>query len=295
MKHLLLRYIILVPLLIGCATYKAVKETSKTSIYGFEEIRKGMEWYRKGCYVKSVEHFFKAHEVFVSLDNISGIAMTMNNIGNVYGKTGDTQSAILFLDESIELYDSLNDKKGLMQALSNKAAVLIDCRRLDEASKILNKVESISKDNFFIPIFLNRGILFIKLKKFKEAEDVLIQALKNVNPIDNSEAAPINFALGNLMSETNRYKEAIFYFKNALEADKKSEFYQGIADDLSALGSVYIKQKNDKDAKLTLKRSAKLYSLIGNHNKANQILEQIKEDSPLTKYFINKALENPCK
>ncbi|MBF0120543.1 MAG: tetratricopeptide repeat protein [Desulfobacterales bacterium] len=295
MKHLLLRYIILIPLLIGCATHKSVKETSKTTVYGFEEIRKGMEWYRKGCYVKSVEHFFKAHEVFVSLDNISGIAMTMNNIGNVYGKTGDTKSAILFLDESIELYDSLNDKKGLMQALSNKAAVLIDCRRLDEASKILNKVESISKDNFFIPLFLNRGILFIKLKKIKEAEDVLIQALKNVNPIDNSEAASINFALGNLMSETNRYKEAIFYFKNALEADKKYEFYQGIADDLSALGSVYIKQKNDKDAKLTLKRSAKLYSLIGNHNKANQILEQIKEDSPLTKYFINKALENPCK
>ena len=50
--------------------------------------------------------------------------MSLNNIGNVYGKLGDPESAILFFESSQVIYRDLDDINGAVQALSNEAAVL---------------------------------------------------------------------------------------------------------------------------------------------------------------------------
>lgn len=51
---------------------------------GMKEIARGIARYNKGCYKDSLEYFFGAHELFVASDQLSGVAMSLNNIGNVY-------------------------------------------------------------------------------------------------------------------------------------------------------------------------------------------------------------------
>lgn len=64
---------------------------------GTKEMARGITRYNKGCYKDSLEYFFRAHELFVASDQLSGVAMSLNNMGNVYRVTGDIDSALLFL------------------------------------------------------------------------------------------------------------------------------------------------------------------------------------------------------
>jgi tetratricopeptide (TPR) repeat protein len=109
------------------------------------------------------------------------------------------------------------------------------------------------------------------------------------------------------MLETQRYEKAIAFFKSALTADRLSGFYKGVADDLAAIGSVYLLQKNDELALNFYKRSVKIYALIGDQKKVHSIMEKLEKISEntglsiiVTKHFVirwleGEAFESPCK
>ena len=301
--------LIAVLFLFGCAGGNAVKRKPGHLISGMKEIKKGTAWYQKGCYNRSLEYFFRAHELFAASDQLDGVAMSMNNIGNIYRIMEDSDSSLLFFEESISIYRDIKDYKGLVQALSNKAAVLIDGDSLEEAAGILKSAEDIAQKNN-IPtghILNNWGILFIRQKEYKRAEEILNSALANADSENYSEYATVNFALGNLMRETGRYEKAVYFFKAALETDRLSGFYKGIADDLGSIGDVNFSQGKYEPAVNYFKRSIKIYALIQNRSKVSEIMKKLDiaseksgQDISVTKHFIDKWLEgkdfeSPCK
>lgn len=81
----------------ACAGGNSAKKIPEHITAGTKEMAGGIARYNKGCYQDSLEYFFKAHELFVASDQLSGVAMSLNNIGNVYRVTGDFDSALLFL------------------------------------------------------------------------------------------------------------------------------------------------------------------------------------------------------
>lgn len=286
-------------MLFACTGNNVVKK-SDTTISGIKEIKKGTYLYKKGCYERSQEHFLKAHELFVFSDDLSGVAMSMNNIGNVYRTTGRIFSATQFFDESCRIFLYINEIEGAVQALSNKTAALIEDGRLEEASNALGLAENLAKNNKKLSVTLlkNRGILLIREEKFKSAEDILKKALNKVEPVNFSEIAAINFALGKLMFETKRFENAVEYFKKALSADKSSGFIKGISDDLAAIGTVYYNQDKYELAVNFFNRSIKIYALIGNEGKVHEIMELLNKSSEkakiniiVTKNFVKRWLE----
>jgi len=299
--------LLFISMLSACAGNNVVKKSDEITL-GIKEIKKGTYLYKKGCYNRSLEHFLRAHELFVFSDDLSGVAMSMNNIGNVYRETGCISSATQFFDESYRMFLYINDIKGAVQALSNKTAALIECGGLEEASNVLSLAESLAKNNKKLSATLlkNRGILLIREKEFKSAEDILKKALDKVEPANFSEIAAINFALGNLMVETKRSKNAVEYFKKALSADQSSGFIKGIADDLAAIGTVYYNQDKYEPAVNFFNRSINIYALMGNEKKAHKIMEFLIKSSEkaninisITKNFVKrwlegKSLENLC-
>jgi len=303
-------FVILIAVLFffGCAGGNAVKKKPDHIVSGMKEIRKGTTCYKRGCYNRSLEYFFRAHELFAASDQLDGVAMSMNNIGNIYRIMEELDSSLLFFEESIGIYQDIKNYKGLVQALSNKAAVLIGADSLEEAAGILKSAEDIARKNN-IPtghILNNRGILFIRQKEYSRAEEILNSALTNADPENYSEYATINFALGNLMCETGRYEKAVYFFKAALEADRLSGFHKGIADDLSAIGNVNFSQGKYELAVNYFKRSIKIYALIQNRSKVSEIMKKLDiaseksgQDISVTKHFIDKWLEgkdfeSPC-
>lgn len=284
-----------------------VKKIPKHLTSGMKEIKKGNLWHQKGCYKRSLEHFLKAHELFSASDQLNGVAMSMNNIGNVHRIIGNIEDAELFFEESFTIYNYLQDNDGAAQALSNKAATLIDGGMFKKAEHVLNAVENIKNiKQPFLPLLNNKSILFIKKKEYKQAEKLLKKSLANTNPANYPQFATVNFIFGSLMFETQQYEKAIDFFNVALSADRNAGFHKGIADDLSALGSVYVSQNKNELAVNVFKRAVRIYALIGNKTKALQIMDKLFDvskkaqiDISLTKYFIKKWLENdqhisPC-
>ena len=289
-----------ITILSACAGSNHVIKKSDTTISGIKEIKKGAYLYKKGCYERSLEHFLRAHELFVFSDDLSGVAISMNNIGNVYRTTGCISSATQFFDESCRIFLYINDIEGAVQALSNKTATLIEDGRLEEASNVLSLAEKLAKNNkkLFVTLLKNRGILLIRKKEFKHAEDILKKACKKVETSNLLEKAAINFALGNLMLETKRSENAIEYFKKALSADQSSGFIKGIADDLAAIGTVYYNQDKYEPSVNFFNRSIKIYALMGNEKKAHKIMEFLIKSSEkaninisITKKFVKRWLE----
>ncbi|HUV49496.1 MAG TPA: tetratricopeptide repeat protein [Anaerolineae bacterium] len=303
-------FVILIAVLFffGCAGGNAAKKKPDHIISGMKEIKKGTTWYQKGCYNRSLEHFFRAHELFAASDQLDGVAMSMNNIGNIYRIMEDIDNSLLFFEESISIYQDIKDYSGLVQALSNKAAVLIDSGRLEEADGVLRSAEDIAKKNS-IPTnhILNKlGILFIRKKEYSRAEEILNSALANTDPVNHSEYATINFALGTLMRETGSYEKAVYFFKTALDTDRLSGFHKGIADDLAAIGDINFSQGKYEPAVNYFKRSIKIYALIENRNKVSEIMDRLVKaaekaglDISITEHFVKnwlegKAFETPC-
>jgi len=295
--------------LFACAGGNSAKKMPEHITAGTREISKGIAIYNKGCYRGSLEYFFRAHEFFAASDQLSGVAMSLNNIGNVYRIIGDIESAILFFDEAFAIYTDIDDSKGAVQVLSNKAAAMINGGMLEEATNVLDAAENIAQKNriLFGPLLNNRGILFLKKKEYRLAEEILQKVLANADPKNFSEFATVNFALGNLMIETQRYEKAVDFFRSALTADRLSGFYKGIADDLAAVGSAHLLQKKDELAMNFYKRSIKIYALIGDQKKVHNIMEKLEKISEktglsisVTKHFVIKwlegeAFESPCK
>lgn len=309
-KYRVLLIFLLTSALFACGGNSAVqKKTPLPVISGMKEIDKGVSVYHKGCYQRALKRFFRAHELFVAGDQQPGVAMSLNNIGTVYRATGDFNSALLFFKASYQIYSDLKDNSGVLQALSNKSAVLIDAKKFEEAGRVLDRAEDIvakTDSKPFSSVFSNRGILLTKKGDYKQAEVVLNKALAFMDPSNAYEQATVNFAFGNLMLESENLNKAAVYFEKALSADRAVESHRGIADDLNAIGSIYFRQGKYVNAVKYLSRSIKIYALMGNEKKVSEIMEKLemssdnaKLDIRVTRHFVKrwlegKALENPC-
>lgn len=285
---------------IACAGGNSVKQKPQQSSTGMKATAKGIARYNKGCYQQALDYFFSAHEWFSALDQVSGVAMSLNNIGNVYRITGDRESAVLFFEKSFDIYADLNDHQGMVQVLSNKAAAQIDGEFFEAAARTLAAAEEIARQKhiFYIPLLSNRGVLLTKTKDYAQAEKVLKAALAETDPANASAFATVNFAMGKLMFDSQRYEKAVDYLETALTADRSAEFYKGIADDLAAIGSAYFNLRKNEIGVDFLERSIKVYALIGNVKKVETILSRLENisktngyDISVTLHFVNRWME----
>ena len=172
-----------------------------------KELHKGITWYQQGCYHNALPHLLRSHEMFTAYDNLPGIAMSLNNIGNVYGKLDDPESAILFFESSQAIYRDLDDIHGTAQALSNQAAVLIKIDNLEDAEATLEAAQKLlDRNGGKNPLLLNNwGVLLTREKAYTEAEKMPMEALAAADPENHVQAASIHYSLGSLMSTTGRY------------------------------------------------------------------------------------------
>jgi tetratricopeptide (TPR) repeat protein len=272
-------------------------------------MQKGIYWYQRGCYQRALEHFLRAHERFSALDQVPAVAMSLNNIGNVYRALGDTDRGLQFFDAAIDLYQNFDQHPEAVQILTNKAATLIDAQRLKEADDVLTKAEKTSAVQrlSYTPLGTIRGLYWIKLGAHAKAEAILQKTLAQHPPDDLPNAATLNYVMGTLMVQTSRLEEALIFYQTALAADRKIGFHQGIAEDLAAIGQVYFQQQRFVPAGHYLARSMKIFALLEddrNLQRLQPILDKAAaraaQHTTLTEHFIRewsqgRSLENPCR
>jgi tetratricopeptide (TPR) repeat protein len=277
---------------------------------GQRETENGLEWYKKGCYRKSLYHFFRAYELFSMSDLVDGVAMSLNNLGTIHRALGNYEEAIAAFQEAYRLYIEIDDQEGAVKALSSKAATLIQMGDLDNSENTLARAlllsSKISEKELFIALLQNKGVLLTKQGQYQEAQKVLTTCLNQTKGRPALERASLHFAFGNLMLRTNRPSEAVASFQKALSLDKEVGFFRAIADDLSYLAQAYLQLGQKENAVRAWERCVKILALLDLPDEVTKTMEVLQKtaqetriDISVTEGFVERwrqgrLYESPC-
>ncbi|CAD7838128.1 MAG: hypothetical protein [Olavius algarvensis Delta 4 endosymbiont] len=273
---------------------------------GAKQIQRGNLQYTKGCYQRAAAHFSRVHAEFTAADDLAGIAVSLNSLGNVYQATGDVDNAVAFFDEALTISTVRGDRQATLQAMANKAAALIGADRLDDAQAVLTAAAEL-EPGAFLPLQINQGILFLKQAAYPQAQAALETALAGVTKEDQSSQAKIQFALGRLKLAQGDAAAAGEHLEQALAADRAVGFHAGMAQDHVQLGDSHQAQGSSAKAVAHYKQAVKIYALLGDAPRVKANLTKLEKaadaagaDIRLTVHFAktwleDKGLKRPCR
>ena len=265
---------------------------------GSVQTDKGMPFYERGCYARALDYFYRANELYTAIGDSRGMAMSANNIGVVYRAMGEAAAAIPFFEDALRMYRSLGNQEDVRQTLSNLAAAQVDTGDYAAAGKNIDEALKIRIGRKpFAPAITVKGILLARQRDVKGAEAMFREAIDHINKRNPAGAAAANYAMGDLLLGTARYKEAAPYFERALESDRKAGFYRGIADDLTALGRCSAGLRDDVSAVNYWEQSVRIYALLGMEEKVRATMGLLDEaakrsnrDVALTRALVDRWL-----
>lgn len=250
---------------------------------GTEQIALGNSAYKHGCNAAALKSYYRAYELYSASDQPAGVAMSLNNMGNVYRALGKPADALKYFAEASILYARSGDRQGQRQVLANKAAALVDLGRLEQAEAALTQAEKIELPDAagFLPLIVNRGVLLTRRGDFPAAERTLETALAK-SRAGGTDAAAAHYAMGRLKMDMGQFKPASDHLQAALKADQAAGFYAGMADDLQRLGDAH-SRLNEPDAALDYwKRSVRIYALIGNDQETGAVMNKLRTEAART-------------
>lgn len=162
----------------------------------------------------SKSQFFAEKELSLAtkINNESMIAQAESDIGNIYNRKGDFQTALLHYYKAAELRENLKQPVKLAGVYSNIATVLMRQNKFQEA------------------ITIN----FKSLKIFEEAKDIKKQALIIGN-------------IGNIYSELKQNEQAAAYFRKGLALSKEINDFSLEATSLYNIGKIKF-EENEPDS-----------------------------------------------
>lgn len=260
---------------------KKVEPTPLHQVSAHNDLVQGNTWYMRGCLDKSAIYFDMALERFTAYDDLAGVAICLNNLGNISRIKKDGKTALSYLDESERIFNQINNPEGVVRALSNKAAVYLDQDQLDSAEAALDQARDLltppDQHVGFLSVWSNRVLLLIRKNEIEKAKTLMAEALVSASPDRAFEWGTLQHVAGYLMESAKEYDSALSYYKAALSSDRKHYYLRGIAQDLTAMGRVHAAMDRPGDALDYLYRSMKVRTLMGDANDIEETSTLLKE------------------
>ena len=153
------------------------------------------------------------------------------------------------------------------------AAMLTDAGRVKEAEKTLDKARkliALEKKPFF-PLLLNQGVLYLNTDRYIQAAEALEKALKSAGK-NVANLAAAHFRIGQLDEKKGEYKVALAHFKTAFESDRHFCARRLMAEDLGAMGDVYMQLNRPEPAAEAFREAVEIYAVSGNRARVTSIM-----------------------
>lgn len=296
-KETVLALLLASAFLCGCGGGRSAQAPPEHLLPAAKVMSKGISFYQKGCYERSLEFLLRAHELYTAADDRAGAATALNNIGNAYRARGELPRALLFYDAAAGLFSEVSHAEGTSRAMVNRASALIEEGRLQEAQSALAAVRRRAGEKKpDVSWMLAHGILLLRKGSTGPAEDELRRALNRAGAEQPGAVSGIHYALSQLLLETGRYQEAADQASAALAQDRRAGAVRNTADDLVLLGKARNAMGRGADAAEAFRRAIRIYALLGDGEavaEAAALLKASGEKSlhPLTVEFVERWLK----
>ena len=263
--------------------------------YKFEKAEllriKGLIYFYKADLANSLNYFIQSKELFIELDNKSGIAASLNSISLIYREQGFMQKSLemdletlkmqLEIGDTIEIAGSLNNVAVSYQDLKNfKLALLYYKKAIQYINQSNNKENLDLYYNNIGNIYMLEGNLDSALFFFKEGYKISKES-NDKQMICNSLAY-----FGEYYSKKNDYKKAVYYYEKSIKIAHEIGIVFEITDVAEKLHIVYSKIENYKKAYETLLIAKTLADSANN----NETMKKLTEIESSIKYKKEKEL-----
>lgn len=179
--------------------------------------------------------YFQALNSYKRSEDVRGQGNTYGNLGHLYEKCSDYDSAFYFQQKAMQAFEQINDLDGIALINENLGSIYEDKGRYVEAYQYFTKALNRFKANGNIPM--------------------LIDAYNNI---------------GDINRKTGKYQEALIYTGLAEKLAKENKAWSRLSSAYRDLGKTYSFLKNADSAFYYLELSRKLYIEIYNEDSKNQ-------------------------
>jgi putative nucleotidyltransferase with HDIG domain len=186
----------------------------------------GISYSYRGEYDKALDYTLKALAIYEDTNDKIELSITLNAIGNIYGKSKDQDNALKYYLRSLALSEKVGDIKGIAKTNNNLGNIYQDQKNFEKAlgftERSLQSFTELGDDlgiatscNNIGIILENQGDLAAAKKQFKKAYEIFNQI-----EYKSGLAASCN-NLGELLTIQGKFKQAKRYLDQALKAAKE--------------------------------------------------------------------------
>ncbi len=234
----------------------------------YAEVFQAWVYYDKGEVIQALEMAEEAKKELESMEDdlkdnkrfLKVYGNVLSDLGTYYPRIGESEKAIISLNQSLELRESLGDKDDIAEVTMNLGRVLYELKDLDRALlcyerslELTRQTKNISAQSFILG---NRSQLYIDMKRFSEAEKDLKESLNIRIKEGNKKGQATTYRkLGDLYLDQRKITEAKKYFEKSNKIFNDIGYSMGVGQTCLALSFLYQYTK-DKDLEFLYADSA---------------------------------------
>ena len=199
---------------------------------------------------KAIELCARAKEIFAATGDLSGVAHTLNNLGNCYYDQGNLAGAKKTYEETLTIYRKIGNQSGLAGAMDNIASVLGDMGKLEEAKKLSQGALKLYREigdytgegetlNNIAAQYVTEGNLVDAALAFEESLNLWkLKGDKNGMATALTNLSEMLLDQGKLAESKSKYEEALAIFTEAGQKGKTTYQLIGLGAVLYAQGEL---------------------------------------------------------
>ncbi|WP_020404753.1 tetratricopeptide repeat protein [Gracilimonas tropica] len=225
----------------------------------------------------SFENYLKAIEFATASSDSALLTILYNNLGNAYQETKEYEKARYYLEASLRISRSINNKIDEYRASLNLANLLRDQEEFEQALVYYEQSESLWKElrpNTPPAIIVhNKGVSLRKMGRFEVAEDYLLRSLEMSKSIQLPQGIFFNhLELSRLYGQTGRIEASISQIEQALP----------LAEGSGSLTALNVAQQQAQSAYAQAGKYEKAYKILADNKALTDSLTNIEKEKELS-------------
>lgn len=228
------------------------------------------------------EHAWEAQEqslnLFIEDENPWGVASVYTGMGNIKNSQGRYNEAIVYYQKADSAYQKLGSEYNRSIPINNIGNIHYwqgDYKKalkyFQESAAILDKLGV--KDAFRAMVDGNIAEIYYKLKRYDEAERLVLKSLEEGRKFDDKGLIASNLEIiGRAKIEQKEFDEAEEYLDEAYKIVKSMKSKGSVAWVASSLGRLYYQTQDFEDAQKYLDESLKISDEIGSNKYKWEVL-----------------------
>ncbi len=257
--------------------------------------RKGLIHSHMGEYEKALKYYNTSIGIKEKINDIAGVAVSLNNIGNVYSNQGDFIKAIEYHEKSLRLKEDLGDSLGISMSLNNLGNIYAYQGNYPEAlgyyDKSLKIMERLGKKSILSKNLNNIANIYIYQGDVAKALDYYNRSIKINEEIgDQRNNSDCLNNIGLIYKGQGDTEKAMEYFLRSLKLREDFGDKKGISGSYNNIGNVYLDLAEERTIKGIPGRDSLLNKALEYYNKSLKLSEETNDIDGIATALSNIGL-----